>query len=140
MSQTSSTARLVRAVAVTGLASSAALFATSTPASANTNFNGTCESSESCIWQGDIWETAGWDYEGTDTDLRNNYYPRTGAVVNDNSRGLTTMGTSCTAVWGNNPGTIANSTKVVRITPGSPGRSLIGTTYDRVMSTHTWAC
>ncbi|MBW6438589.1 hypothetical protein KZ829_33170 [Actinoplanes hulinensis] len=140
MSQASSTARWVRAVAVTGLASSAVLFATSMPASANTNFNGTCEPSESCIWQGDIWEIAGWDYEGTDTNLSNNYYPRTGALVDNNSRGLTSRGSSCTAAWGNNYGSISNSTKVIKIVPGGVGRTLIDTTYDRVMSTHTWSC
>nr|WP_296067585.1 hypothetical protein [uncultured Actinoplanes sp.] len=139
MSKVSSTVRWTAAAAATGLVSSAILFGITTPAMANTNFNGTCESSEACIWEGDVYEHAGWDYEGTDTNLSNNYYPRTGDKVDNNSGGLLNLGTSCTAVFGNNYGSPSNSTVVIRIARGG-SRSLIGTSYRNIISSMSWSC
>jgi len=136
LSRVSST---VRWTAAAGFVSSAILFGISTPALANTNFNGNCQSSEACIWEGDVYEHAAWDYEGTDTNLSNNYYPTTGDLVDNNSGGLLNMGNSCTAVFGNNYGSVSNSTKVVRLAVGG-SKSLINTTYYHVMSSMSWTC
>ncbi|MBB2946628.1 hypothetical protein FB565_006396 [Actinoplanes lutulentus] len=141
MSRTTSRTRWLGTLAVTGFAATAVLFGTAVPASAaNTNFDGDCETSESCIWQGDIYEVAAWDYESTDSNLSNNYYKKTGAKVNDNSGGVMSFGSSCTAAWGNNSGSLSNSTKTVKIAVGGQAKTLLRTVYEDVISSHHWQC
>ena len=83
MSQRSSRVRWARTVAAVALISGGVLFGTTLPASANTNFNNSCESSEACVWDGDYNEGWLWDYEGTDTNFSNNYYSNGGPRLND---------------------------------------------------------
>jgi hypothetical protein len=110
LSESSSTGRWSRVLAVAALMSGAVIFGTSVPAAAaNTNFNGSCETSEACVFDWDYFEGPRWDYEGTDTNFANNYYPDTstygeGPRLNDSGEGFHNFGTSCTAVFGQNAG------------------------------------
>lgn len=136
----SSGVRWTRAVAATGFVSGAILFGVASPAlAAQTNFNNECELSEACIWEGDIFEHAVWDYEGTDTNLTNNYYPSTGDKVDNNSGGLQNHGRSCVAVFGNNTGSPSRSTRVFRLAVNAT-KSIQNTSDEDTISSMSWSC
>jgi hypothetical protein len=101
-----SMARWARAAGTVTFVAGGVLFGIAGPAAANTNFNGVCESSEACIWDLDYYEGQWmWDYEGTDTNFTNNYYPQSGGPrLNDTATAIENRGTSCTAVFGQNIG------------------------------------
>lgn len=139
MSRRTGTVRLSRAIAVAVLGSGAILFGTTSPASANTNFNGNCESSEACVWAGDIFERGTWDYEGTDHDFRNNFYPTLGTIVDRNSGGFSNSGTSCRAVLANNYGSASAGTIFSRL-PRGGSESFVNTRKYHVMSQLYWEC
>lgn len=139
MSSLNSTARWSRTIAATVLGAGAILFATTSPASANTNFNGNCETQEACVWEGDVFEHAAWDYEGTDHDFHNNFYPTTGDIVDNNSGGFNNQGTSCTAVLANNAGDPSRSTLFSRLGRGGSASFVLTNKY-HVMSQLYWDC
>ncbi|BCJ47110.1 hypothetical protein GCM10010168_83310 [Actinoplanes ianthinogenes] len=143
MPQSSLTVRWARGVAAAALVSGAVLFGTAMPASANVNFNGTCEASEACVFDWDYFEGPRWDYEGTDTNFSNNYYPDTtkygaGPPLNDSAEGLHNFGLSCTAVFGQNAGGASASGWKVRHLPGK-GDGLPADRENRVSSLY-WEC
>jgi hypothetical protein len=95
--------RRLAAAAAAGVVAATVLMAT--PASANTNFNRVCEVTEACIYDGVNATSWLWDFEGTDTNLSNNWHPGGGPRVDSNNMSLWGRGGSCWAVWGPNTGT-----------------------------------
>ena len=119
MSQTNFAMRWARGAVAAGIVSGAVLFVTSSPASANTNFNASCESSEACVWDGDIYEGWLWDYESTDTNFTNNYYPKGGPLLDNTGTGFENRGLSCTAVFGQNVGGPSSQGWTIRLARGA---------------------
>ncbi|MEV4348435.1 hypothetical protein AB0J83_28610 [Actinoplanes sp. NPDC049596] len=130
--------RWSRAVAAVALGSGAMLFATSAPASANTNFNENCESSEACVWDWDFHEGPLWDYEGTDTNFSNNYYPNGGPRLNDSGEGFENLGTSCVAVFGQNAGGASASGWKMRL--AARGGQYSSAAWANAASSLYWDC
>ena len=139
MSQASKVARWSRAVAAAGLVTGGILFATSSPASANSNFNGSCESAEACFWNGSIYEGTPWDYEGTDTNFTNNYYPKSGPKLDNSAAGINNNGTSCTAAVGQNVGGASAQGWIIRLGRGGTA-DLYYSTKNNQASSLWWEC
>ncbi|GIE98712.1 hypothetical protein [Paractinoplanes rishiriensis] len=127
--------------AATFFASAAVVLGIAGPASANTNFNGSCESSEGCIYKNTrhVASQGIWDYEGTDRDLRGNYFINaSGTEVDDNGTSFQNNGTSCIAMWGNHTGT--NSTWAIWAAPGGGKYDAAGTSYNDQVTSMWWEC
>lgn len=140
MSRVSSKLRWARAVGVVGIVPGAIMFGVAAPASANTNFNGDCESSEACVWRRSYNESVPWDYEGTDTNFSNNYYPRSGPNLNNTMDSAENKGTGCTAVFGENVGGQSAQGWTIRLGRGSVWSGYPNDSRVNEASSLWWVC
>jgi hypothetical protein len=115
-------------------------------AAANTNFNGTCESSEACGYRlggSNAWDASDglYDYEGRDNYLNDNYFKASYAsarvLVDDRITSVWNRGTSCQSVWRN--GYNDTGSEYVISDPGGY-IDLSGTSYDNSASSLVWWC
>lgn len=132
--------RWTRGIAAVAFVSGGVLIGTSLPASANTNFNGSCESSEACIWDGDYNEGPLWDYEGTDTNFTNNTYARSSRALNNTGTGFENKGTSCTAVVGENVGGASAQGWTLRLARGAQVSLYRDSARNNEASSLWWSC
>lgn len=77
-----------------------------------------------------------WDFEGTDTNFSNNWYPGGGPNINDNGRSYWGRGGSCWAVFGNNFGGPGNHTVELWFPPNSA----YYVNGPAIMSSLFWSC
>jgi hypothetical protein len=136
--------RWAGATASVTLASGAVLFGLASPASANTNFNAKCESSEACVYNWDYHEGHKWDYEGTDTNFTNNYYPDTtqygeGPRLDNSAAAFDNYGTGCSAVFGQNVGGRSSQGWIIKLPVGGQS-SVVNNSKNNQASSLWWEC